>query len=69
MLGRSMISTRGELGSWRGRWRSSARVGLISSIGKGPLDVLDYMANNTMLHADGIVAAIPARAACRSACR
>jgi L-asparaginase len=33
--------------------------GTISSIGAGPLDILDYTANNTMLHADGIVAAVP----------
>jgi L-asparaginase len=25
--------------------------GTISSIGKGPLDILDYTANNTMMHA------------------
>jgi L-asparaginase len=33
--------------------------GTIASIGAGPLDILDYTANNTMLHADGIVAAVP----------
>jgi L-asparaginase len=34
--------------------------GTISSIGRGPLDILDYAANQTMLHADAIVAACPA---------
>jgi L-asparaginase len=33
--------------------------GTISSIGKGPLDILDYTANNTMLHAEEILAAVP----------
>lgn len=33
--------------------------GTISSIGKGPLDILDYTANDTMLHADEILAAVP----------
>ena len=33
--------------------------GTISSIGKGPLDILDYTANNTMLHAEAILAAVP----------
>ncbi len=33
--------------------------GTISSIGKGPLDILDYTANDTMLHAEEIVAAVP----------
>ena len=33
--------------------------GTISSIGKGPLDILDYTANNTMVHADEIMAAVP----------
>ncbi len=34
--------------------------GTISSIGRGPLDLLDYTANGTMLHADEILAAVPA---------
>lgn len=33
--------------------------GTISSVGKGPLDILDYGANNTMLHAEEILAAVP----------
>ena len=33
--------------------------GTIASIGKGPLDIIDYSANNTMVHAEGIVTAIP----------
>jgi len=33
--------------------------GTISSIGIGPLDILDYTANNTMLHAEEILAAVP----------
>jgi L-asparaginase len=33
--------------------------GTIASIGKGPLDLLDYGANNTMVHAEDIIAAIP----------
>ena len=33
--------------------------GTISSIGTGPLDIMDYTANNTMLHAEEILAAVP----------
>jgi L-asparaginase len=33
--------------------------GTISSIGNGPLDIVDYTANNTMLHAEEILAAVP----------
>jgi L-asparaginase len=33
--------------------------GTIASIGKGPLDILDYGANNTMVHAEEILAAVP----------
>jgi len=33
--------------------------GTISSIGKGPLDIMDYTANGTMLHAEEILAAFP----------
>ena len=33
--------------------------GTIASIGKGPLDLIDYGANNTMVHAEDIVTAIP----------
>jgi L-asparaginase len=33
--------------------------GTISSIGQGPLDLLDYSANGKMLHADEIIAAVP----------
>jgi L-asparaginase len=33
--------------------------GTISSIGKGPLDIMDYTANGTMLHAEEILAAAP----------
>ena len=36
--------------------------GTISSIGKGPLDLLDYTANGKMLHAEEIIAAVPALA-------
>jgi L-asparaginase len=33
--------------------------GTISSIGKSPLDIVDYTANNTMLHAEEILVAVP----------
>src|SRR5258706_10011053 len=33
--------------------------GTIASIGKGPLDILDYAANETMLHVDDIIARFP----------
>src|SRR4030088_3188405 len=33
--------------------------GTIASIGKGPLDLIDYGANNTMVHAEDIVTAVP----------
>ena len=33
--------------------------GTIASIGKGPLDILDYGANKTMLQADAILAEVP----------
>src|SRR5213593_4270133 len=33
--------------------------GTIASIGKGPLDILDYGANETMLHVDEIIARFP----------
>jgi L-asparaginase len=33
--------------------------GTISSIGKGPLDLIDYTANGKMVHAEEIVAAVP----------
>ena len=33
--------------------------GTIASIGKGPLDLLDYGANETMLHVDEIIARFP----------
>ena len=33
--------------------------GTISSIGKGPLDILDYAANETMLHVDELIARFP----------
>lgn len=33
--------------------------GTIASIGKGPLDILDYAANGTMIHAHDILAAVP----------
>jgi L-asparaginase len=33
--------------------------GTISSVGRGPLDILDYSANETMLQADEILAACP----------
>lgn len=33
--------------------------GTIASIGKGPLDILDYGANKTMLEAEGILASVP----------
>ena len=33
--------------------------GTISSIGRGPLDLLDYTANNTMLQAPDILARVP----------
>jgi len=33
--------------------------GTIASIGKGPLDIVDYAANGTMVHADEILAAVP----------
>src|SRR5216684_4235040 len=33
--------------------------GTIASIGKGPLDLIDYGANNTMVHPEDIVTAIP----------
>lgn len=33
--------------------------GTIASIGKSPLDILDYGANNTMLHVDDIIARFP----------
>ena len=33
--------------------------GTIASIGKGPLDLIDYGANNTMMHAEDIVTAVP----------
>jgi len=33
--------------------------GTIASIGKGPLDLLDYGANQTMLHVDDIIARFP----------
>lgn len=33
--------------------------GTIASVGKGPLDILDYGANNTMLHVDEIIARFP----------
>lgn len=33
--------------------------GTISSIGKGPLDIVDYGANKTMLEADAILASVP----------
>jgi L-asparaginase len=36
--------------------------GTISSIGKGPLDLLDYTTNGKMLHAEEIIAAVPALA-------
>jgi L-asparaginase len=34
--------------------------GTISSIGKGPLDLIDYTANGVMVHAEEVVAAVPA---------
>lgn len=34
--------------------------GTIASIGKGPLDILDYAANETVMHADEIVRRVPA---------
>ena len=34
--------------------------GTIASVGKGPLDLLDYSANETMLHVDDILARFPA---------
>lgn len=33
--------------------------GTISSVGKGPLDILDYAANETMLHVDELLARFP----------
>ena len=33
--------------------------GTIASIGTSPLDILDYTANNTMLHAEEVIAAVP----------
>ncbi len=33
--------------------------GTMSSVGRGPLDLLDYSINKTMLHADDILAAFP----------
>jgi hypothetical protein len=33
--------------------------GTIASVGKGPLDLLDYSANETMLHVDDILARFP----------
>jgi L-asparaginase len=33
--------------------------GTIASIGKGPLDLIDYGADNTMVHAEDIVTVIP----------
>lgn len=33
--------------------------GTIASIGTGPLDILDYVANGTMVHAGDVVAAVP----------
>ena len=33
--------------------------GTIASIGKGPLDLIDYVANNTVVHAEDIVTAVP----------
>src|SRR5688572_33489142 len=33
--------------------------GTIASVGKGPLDVLDYGANETMLHVDEIIDRFP----------
>jgi L-asparaginase len=33
--------------------------GTIASVGKGPLDILDYSANETMLHVDEIIARFP----------
>jgi L-asparaginase len=36
--------------------------GTIASVGKGPLDILDYSANETVMHADEIVRRVPALA-------